>query len=320
MNKTELITFVGVICVPIVALISEWNSTTRNIHTINLYILLIVVLALIALLLIFSSKIKSLIAKIPDSFGILRKILTWIFNFLLSPYMKGIFFILITVAIVVDTTMFTKIIGGILLSILYFLELREKKIILPWLQNKRPKFQDNFNDGLEDNWDVISGSFFLETNFGNPAPDLLLKQVGNASAAPQTFSLLKEVAISRPSVIECDVYIEPRGIFNLVFGFHKQENSYFMARLDSRDTEFDALLYKPSNEGWNFLTRSDKYRTTFKTWHRIKLEIYSSKKVNFFKNGDLILSRELERSAYGQIGVMSEEADVHVDNIVITEL
>lgn len=318
MNKGELLAFLAIFIIPVVSIIQEWNSKAKNMQTIYAYFCLLIVICFLGLLISISSKIRELIVKIPDSLVILRRILIWIFNFLGSPFLKGIYFVILTISIVLNTTIAVKIAGGIILSFLYFIELRQKKIVLPWLQNKMPKFQDNINDGLKNNWNVISGSFFFEKNFGNPAPDLLLKQVGNQSATPQTFSLLKNFSIIKPSVIECDVYIEPRGIFNLVFGFN--QNSYYMARLDSRETEFDALLYKPKEAGWNFLRRSDKYRTTFKTWHRIKLEIESSKKVNFYKNGDLVLSRELENTAFGQIGIMNEEADVHVDNIVISEL
>lgn len=320
MDKAAFIAYITLICVPIMAMIPEWNSPNRNMQNIYAYLAVEVLFVFLFLPLVFGSKMRRIISSIPDSFSFLRRILTRIFNFLLTPFMKGIFFTLLLITAILGTTILVKITIGIVLSILYFIELRQKKNIVPWLQGKRPKFQDNFNNGLMDNWDIISGSFFWEKNFGNPAPNLLLKQVGNPSATPQTFSILKKLTITRPSAIECDIYIEPRGIFNLAFGMNKDENSYFMVRLDSRDTEFDALLYKPKNEGWNFISRSDRSRTTFKEWHRVKLEIYSNKKVNFFKDGELILSRGLEKSPYGQIGIMNEEADVHVDNIVITEL
>lgn len=319
MNKSQFLAFLGVLLVPVVAIISEVYTVSANTKKLYVYVGLVVLIFFVGLIMVFSSKVKRWIMKIPDTLGILRRGLTWLMNFIVGPFMKGIFFVLVVAAFIISNTFLIKLTAGILLSIMYFVELQQKKVVLPWLQGRRPKFQDGFNHGLEDKWKVVSGSFFWEKNFGNPAPDLLLKQVGNPSATPQTFATLKNVIVRKPATIECDVYIEPGGIFNFAFGISIEKDSYLMARLDSRSTEFDALLYKAKGSGWTFLARSDKHRSTPKTWHRVKLDISSDKKVNFYKDGELIISRELEVSAYGNVGIMNEEGDVHIDNLVITE-
>jgi len=71
---------------------------------------------------------------------------------------------------------------------------------------QKAKISRWINNNLS-NWGTASGTRELETNFGNPAPDVLLKQVGNTPATPQTFLLLKDIRIRRASVIECDVYM-----------------------------------------------------------------------------------------------------------------
>lgn len=303
----------------LIAIISEWFSPIRNMTKIWTFAGAGTFIIFLMLILVFRPLLIGVIMKLPERLGFVKKALVRFLQFTQTRLAKVIIFTVLLLVIVIQEQLIVRFVNALLIFTMFWLAVRDKKRLIPWAQGKRPKFQDGFNDDLE-KWDLLNGKAEIETNFGNPAPDILLKQMGTQSTKPQTFLLLKDINLKRSTFVECDVYIEPRGIFNLVFGKTTVDDSYFMARLDSRETEFDALLFNSNGRGWNFVARSDKYRTIPKSWHRLKLEILSNKKVNFYKNGELIISRELDGNAFGQIGIMNEEADVHVDNFVITEI
>lgn len=299
-------------------IISEYFLDARNMSKIWLLIFVSVIALAIILIVLFSKAISTLLGKLPSGLGFVKEIITKFLKLIRNPLIKLAFVAVLLTALLIVPNLISKISLVVLVFTIYYLELFAKQSG-PLSQGKKTKFYDDFKNGII-HWDKIIGIQEHEANFGKPKPDILLKNVGNTSATPQTFLILKDIDVKKPSIIECDVYIESNGIFNLAFGILQDNSSYLMVRMDTRENEYDSLLFKPEGAGWNFIERSDRHRTSVRGWHKLRLEILSDKEINFYKDGELIITKKLNISVFGKLGLINEEADVHVDNFVITEI
>lgn len=281
-------------------------------------LLAVTVASIFALLLVLArSWLVSLVSNIPERLNKFRVFALKILDLLISPVARIAYFALLLSFIVFSKNLVIAIVSGVILLLFYMIAVWEgKPTILPWVQEKKPRFKDDFDADLT-SWEIRQGNAQIESDFGNPAPDVILKFVNNPSGEPQTFIVPKKVELVKNESIECEVYLEQGAVFNLVFGADNTFDSFYMARLDSRDTEYDAVLYKEKGAGWNFVARSDRHRSTSRTWHRIKVQI-EDKKVEFYKDGELVALLNEERLQPGKIGIFNELNDAHVDNFVVS--
>lgn len=181
-----------------------------------------------------------------------------------------------------------------------------------------PDFSDDFSDlnTLSKNWEIKSGNPQIETDFGKPKPDILLKHVGNQ--ATNSFIILKKIK-TQLGIIECDFYLEPGSLFNMVFLCNSQNHNWYMARYESRSQNSDGILIKDQGPGnnWGELVMSGT-RTTPGEWHRARIE-FDKEKITMYRDGVLIVEAKQPRILGDEIGIFNECADVHVDNLSFIE-
>lgn len=177
-----------------------------------------------------------------------------------------------------------------------------------------PKLIDGFEN--LNKWKIKTGNPIIEKDFGKPAPDLGLKI--DPKQATNSFVLLKNEEVER-GVIECDFYLEPNAVFNIVFFCDEQKDNWFMARYDSRKTDSDGFLIKDGGPGmnWRFHSMSGT-QTSAKTWHRARVE-FSSTKASMYKDNELVVQIENPASFGKSIGLFNEVQHVHVDNFSLSD-
>jgi hypothetical protein len=175
-------------------------------------------------------------------------------------------------------------------------------------------FEDHFDAGLE-RWEQITGDPRIDDSFGNPAPSLYLPRT--AVLPTYSFAYAKDMPNFSNGVIECDVYLEPGSLVNVVFRADLENSKYYMARLDTRggDSEqFNGIL-KNDGAGRHFITRS-RYLTTPGDWHHMRIELNNAK-LSLYEDKRLIASVIDDTYEAGQIAVFNEVQPVHVDNFII---
>lgn len=181
-----------------------------------------------------------------------------------------------------------------------------------------PTFSDDFSNKkhTEKNWLAKTHKLEIENNFGKPAPDLGLRFI--STEATNTFLYLKDIEIEEGTV-ECDVYLEPGAVFNLVFLANISKHNWYMARLDTRERNSDGLLIKDKGPGNNWREHAmSGTRRKAKEWTRVRLE-FGERKARLYANNEMLVEAKIETtSAFGKkIGLFNELADAHIDNFAL---
>jgi len=205
--------------------------------------------------------------------------------------------------------------GDIFLSVVIFL------ILLSFLwEPKRitllpaSKISDGFND-LE-NWDTKTGNPQIETDFGKPVPSLELKVI--PGQATNSFIVLKDIEAER-GIIECDFYLEPNSIVNIVFFADLENDNWYMARYDSRNNYSDGFLVKESGPGVNWKDfKMSGTQTKAKEWHRARVE-FSSEIVAMYRDGELLVEFRNPKIFGKKIGLFNEVNHAYIDNFSFIE-
>lgn len=177
-----------------------------------------------------------------------------------------------------------------------------------------PKLSDGFNNLAK--WEIKTGAPEIEKDFGRPAPGLGLKVT--LQRGTHSFIILKNIEQEK-GIIECDFYLEPNAVFNIVFYCDKQNDNWFMARYDSRKSDSDGFLIKDRGPGvnWRFYRMSGT-QTNTKTWLRARLE-FSSTRASMYRDGELIAQIDNPTQFGKFIGLFNEVQHVHVDNFALIE-
>lgn len=234
-------------------------------------------------------------------------------NFIIDPRLRVIIIALLLVVIHITQPSFGLSVGIFLLSLSLLWKPKIKTSFDPL-----PTFSDDFSSKkhTEKSWLSKTHKLEIEDNFGKPAPDLGLKYIG--TEATNTFLYLKDIE-AKKGVIECDVYLEPGAVFNLVFFANVSKHNWYMARLDTRERNSDGFLIKDKGPGnnWRELAMSGT-RSKVKEWIRVRLE-YSELKASLYINNELLVETVIEiTTAFGKkIGLFNELADVHIDNFAL---
>lgn len=164
------------------------------------------------------------------------------------------------------------------------------------------------------NWETITGNPVIEENFGNPSPDVLLNK--NPNDRTNSFIANKRATNLRNGSIECDIYLEPGSLINIIFRANLDEEKYYMARLDSRDNYFGSILrLDGKTANWKEIAVAS-VRSEPRKWHHMKV-IFKDDEIGLFKDDNLIASTKDSAYSQGSVGVFNEVESVHVDNFVV---
>lgn len=236
----------------------------------------------------------------------IAQIVQKLFDFISDPMLRVLIIAILLTINTVKPTVLTSVLI-FLLSVSLLLKQKTKISFDPL-----PEFSDDFSDKnkSESVWLVKTNKFEVEDQFGKPAPDLGLKYI---SGGTNTFLYLKKLE-SDSGVIECDVYLELRAVFNIVFLGDVKTDKYYMARLDSRQGNSDGFLINESGQGWRPCSMSGT-TSGEKDWIRVRLE-FSPQKTSLYKNNELIVEIQNLNVLGKEIGMFNEVADVHVDNFM----
>lgn len=285
-----------------------------------LYILFIWIFAV--LVLIYLIKIwVSIIQKIAKYLGnVVYKILEFtknIFKFFASNYALLAYIIVISGGIIFFTYYGYK--TAVFLLVMVLLVIFIPVILrLPFKSKKAPFFSDGFDEDLGKNWKIIEGNPAIDKPFGKPSPSLVLSVTGS----PQnSFVLIKNNKMNnfRDVLIECDIYLKPNALINILFRCDKEGKTGYMARLDSRGgTEPDRFLIKKDTNSWEVKENGD-IATLPETWQHIKLEVKGSE-FKLFKNNYLVCWFADETHESGFIGLFNECGEAHIDNFMISSI
>jgi hypothetical protein len=209
-------------------------------------------------------------------------------------------------------------------SLLFSILLMMISITLLWkpriyiTKNPAPDRSDGFEELDSDIWQTQTGQPIVENNFGKPSPGLGLP-VATPAEATNSFLILKDSEFER-GIVECDFYLEPGAVFNIIFFCDLDNNNWYMARYDSRSAgSSDGFLIKDRGRGvnWRFHSMSGTH-TSEKQWHRARIE-FTSEKVTMYKDGELVTGFNPTEVFGKQIGFFNEVQHVHVDNFYITK-
>lgn len=255
---------------------------------------------------------KILLPFVYKHFGkITFNIIRWLAYILTSLYLR---FALIALLLFLINIKFEKVIT---FSIMIF----ALSVSLLWKPKKEhffnpvSKVSDNFDDknSLSEKWEIKTGIPEIDEKFGKPAPDLELKRTGEAGT--NSFVWVKDVN-SRSGVIECDFYLEPNSVFNIVFFADKIKDNWYMARFDSRQKFSDGFLIKNKGKGnnWDNFILSGTI-TEAKKWFRARIE-FNENIVKMYKDGEIIAQFKSPQIFGDSLGMFNEVNDVHVDNFL----
>lgn len=172
-----------------------------------------------------------------------------------------------------------------------------------------PEFFDTF-EGLK-RWTTINGNPQISYSIGNPKSALYLPIVANNPNNSQVE--LKNLNFNN-GVIECDVYLEPNSLVNILFRADTKNKKYYMARLDSRHGNQDAFL-RNDGSGW-FIIASSSHTTNANEWQKIKA-VVTGNNFQLFNQDGLILSTTDDTYKSGSVGLFNEVANAYVDNFAI---
>jgi len=221
--------------------------------------------------------------------------------------------IIIAILLVILISIYHNIYYSVILTILilsFFMREKKHQTFLP-----ASDFSDKFENLVL--WNVIRGAPIIEHDFGKPVPDLNLKFIGDN---PTNSLIFHKKIEATQGTIECDFYLEPHSVFNIVFFADKEKEKWFMARFDCRPGESDGFLIKGEGVGqqnWNYYKMSGT-TTSVHEWHRARIVI-KDKKILLYKNDNLLVELKDEQSFGKHVGMFNEVNDVHVDNFTFTK-
>lgn len=246
----------------------------------------------------------------------LADFLQWLSSKIMDPYLRLTGFIISITALYIQNQMRWL---WLTLSLIIFMSFfsKEKKYYSP--SSPSSIFSDNFQNSKSkidiSKWEIRTGQPSLYFEMGHPRLHLTM---ANPTEATNSFLVVKDLEIDR-GIVECDVYISPNSVFNIVFFCDEKNDNWHMARFDSRKTESDAFLIKDKGKGVNW--RFNKIlgvRTTDSQWHRIRVE-FGSERSKMIKDGDL-LGEITNPPMFGKkVGIFNECGEVLVGVFTVSK-
>mgnify|MGYP001613485336 FL=1 len=258
-----------------------------------------------------------------------KKILRpWIFNFFKPFAAVAIQYFLKLLGFVTNPWLRVLIIGYLIWTLnnqpnlLYSILILAISVTLFWRpkqrvsENPAPEIFDGFDKLDTSVWSTKTGNPEIEKDFGKPAPDLGLP-MATPIQATNSFLLIKNLEFER-GIIECDFYLEPHAVFNIVFFCDIKNDNWYMARYDSRlPDSSDGFLIKDQGHGVNWRGhRMSGTHTSEKQWHKARIE-FNSEKASMYRDGELIAEIKNPNLFGKSVGFFNEVNHMHVDNFYI---
>lgn len=246
----------------------------------------------------------------------LADILQWLLSKIMHPYVRLTVFVISIILLYIQGPMKWL---WLTLSLITFISFFSKDKKYYSLSSPSSIFSDNFQNSENkinaSKWEIKTGQPSLYFEMGHPRLQLT---IANPIEATNSFLVAKNLGIDR-GIVECDVYISPNSVFNIVFFCDDITDNWHMARFDSRKTESDAFLIKDKGKGVNW--RFNKIlgvRTTDSQWHRVRVE-FGSDRSKMIKDGDF-LGEITNPPMFGKrVGIFNECGEVLIGDFTISK-
>jgi hypothetical protein len=115
--------------------------------------------------------------------------------------------------------------------------------------------------------------------------------------------------------IECEVYLEEGALFNVMLR-GDISNDFYMARLDTRPTNWDCFLIRPVGQGWRECNARStlKYHSPHKQWLKMRV-VADGKKLSLYRDNELVDGINNAKVTSGTIGLFAEVSNVYVRKV-----
>ncbi len=125
-------------------------------------------------------------------------------------------------------------------------------------------------------------------------------------------------------LIECDVWLDPDALINILFRADVKNHRYYGARLETREKTpaskyYDKFLRRDGPEGWWVEAQSLFTKTYPWAWYHMAV-LFVGDQMELYKNGELVASWTDSKYESGQVGIMGEQGMVHIDNFRIRQV
>lgn len=166
-----------------------------------------------------------------------------------------------------------------------------------------PGFEDDFRSGL-DAWTTPSGwQPTIERRGLQLIPHSNLSNVLILERLPRFVN----------GVVECEVYLEEGALFNVMLRGSISGDEFYMARLDSRPSNYDCLLIKPKGTGWRPLYKT-KHLSPHSQWLKMRV-VAEGDRISLYRNKKLVAQIDNAEVKIGRVGFFAECATVYLRKV-----
>lgn len=246
----------------------------------------------------------------------LANVLQWLLSKIMHPYTRFTIFVISIAFLYAQSPVkwFWLIVSLIVFMSFFSSDKRGYRLSSP-----SSIFSDNFTSSKNtidaSRWDIKTGQPSLFSDMGHPRLQLTM---ANPAQATNSFLIAKDLEIDRGTV-ECDIYLSPNSVLNIVFFCDDKQDNWHMARFEGRTADSDAFLIKDGGPGVNW--RFNKIlgtRTIDNQWHRVRVE-FTSEKAKMFKDGDF-LGEITNPPMFGKrVGIFNECGEVLIGDFTISK-
>lgn len=246
----------------------------------------------------------------------LAAVVQWVLSLITHPYIRLIVFVISIFILYIQGPMKGL---WLTLSLIVFISFFSNYRKDYRLSSSSSIFSDNFQNSENkintSKWNIKTGQPSLFFEMGRPRLRLTM---ASPVQATNSFLIAKDLEIDR-GIVECDIYLSPNSVFNIVFFCDDKNDNWHMTRFEGRQTESDAFLIKDEGRGVNW--RFNKIlgtRTTEHQWHRVHVE-FSSEKARMFKDGDFLGEITNPQILGKKVGIFNECGEVLIGDFTISK-
>jgi len=120
-------------------------------------------------------------------------------------------------------------------------------------------------------------------------------------------------------VIECEVYLEPNALFDVILRGSLADGEFYMARLDARPTMWDCILFTPKGKGWRECNK-DKgtliHHSPHGQWLKMRI-VADGHRISLYRDAQLVDQVDDAKIMIGRVGLFAEVANVYARKIHI---
>lgn len=120
-------------------------------------------------------------------------------------------------------------------------------------------------------------------------------------------------------VIECEIYLEKRAVFNIIFRGDVTKGQFYMARLDARSNWRDCIVFSKGKTDWqiyNWREHRLRFHSPERRWVTMRV-VANKNRVHLFRDGQLVDTCDETKLLSGRIGMFAEVANAYVRRVRI---